>query len=97
MAYFIATYIFMAIFFYYMLTFLVATACALWFYSKEGNFFTIGTCHLTKYHIGSLTFAALVVAPIKLLKVLLGLKQRYSENACMRCFQCCLGCLLDWV
>jgi len=32
MAYFIYTYIFMTLFFYYVLTFLIATACSIWYY-----------------------------------------------------------------
>ena len=95
MAYFVFTYIFMTLFFYYVLTFLVATACAFWFWNLAGNYFTIGTCNLTKYHIGSLTFGAMIITVIRIIKMLLTQKGQESDNFCVQCVTCCLVCILN--
>jgi len=62
----------MTIFFYYVLSFLISTACANWYYGlKDTNYWCEGTGRINKYHIGSFTFAALLLTIIKIMKMLL--------------------------
>lgn len=67
MGYFVIMYIFMAIFFNYVLTFLIATSCGLWHYGIEGNYWCEGTGRINRYHVGSITFAAILVVLMRVL------------------------------
>ena len=64
----IVVFVFMAEFLYYVQTFLIATCCANWYYSIEDNYYTKGSFRLNRYHIGSLTFGALIVTIVNVLK-----------------------------
>ena len=55
-------------FLYYVQTFLIATACALWYYGIEENYCSTGIFRLNRYHIGSLTFGALLVTIVNMFK-----------------------------
>ena len=48
------------------MVFLVATATAMWYYNVEGNYLCIGIGRIIKYHIGSFTFAAIILTLIKM-------------------------------
>jgi hypothetical protein len=95
LAYFIFVYIFLTIFFYYVLSFLVSTACAMWYYGNTGNYWCEGTTRINKYHIGSFTFAALLLTLIKMLKLMLNARNSGSDNACAKFVVCCVNCLLS--
>ena len=58
----------MAEFLFYVQTFLVSTACAYWYYGIKENYCSTGVFRLNRFHIGSLTFGALIVTIVKLLK-----------------------------
>lgn len=60
--------IFYSYFLYYVMVFLIATATALWYYGIESNYITTGLKNLWKGHIGSLTFASMIVTIISILK-----------------------------
>jgi len=95
LAYFIFVYIFITIFFYYVLSFLVSTACAMWYYGITGNYWCDGTGRINKYHIGSFTLAALLLTFIRILKLLLNARDGSSDNACAKFIVCCVNCCLS--
>lgn len=57
-------HIFYSIFFYYCMVFLIATACAMWYYGIDGNYLFTAIKRIIRYHIGSFTFAALLVTVV---------------------------------
>ena len=59
---------FYSYFLYYVMVFLIATATALWYYGIEENYFVRGFKNIWNAHIGSLTFASLIVAIVSMLK-----------------------------
>jgi choline transporter-like protein 2/4/5 len=97
MGYFLFMYIFMSIFFYYVLTFLISTNCALWYYNIEDNYWCLGMGRINRYHIGSFTFGALLLALVKIMQLIINSSGSRSENACARCVQCFISCLLSQV
>jgi hypothetical protein len=71
LGFFIFVYIFMGIFFYYVLSFLISTACALWYYGIEGGYFCTATGRINRYHIGSFTFAALLITLVRIMQIII--------------------------
>lgn len=61
-------YAFATLFTYYVTVFLVASAVAVWYYQVKDKTVCSGFGWLFKGHLGSLTFAALVIIIIKMLK-----------------------------
>ena len=61
-------HIFYSCFFYYCLVFLIATACAIWYYGLDQNYLCTGLGRIVKNHIGSFTFAALLVTIVTMLR-----------------------------
>lgn len=68
--------IFFMFFFYYVMVFLIATACALWFFGMDRNYLTTGLGWITKAHLGSLTFASLLITIITIIKNFIDQKTR---------------------
>jgi hypothetical protein len=56
--------VFYTYFLYYLMVFLIATAAGLWYYGIDRNYLTTGLKWIWNAHIGSLTFAAIIVAII---------------------------------
>ena len=61
-------FIFMNEFLYYVMVFLIATACGDWYYGIEDNYYTTGVGRINRYHIGSITFGALIITIITMLR-----------------------------
>lgn len=61
-------FVFMTEFLYYVETFLIATACGFWYYNIHDNYYMQGIFRINAYHIGSITFGAIIVAIINMLK-----------------------------
>ena len=61
-------HIFYTIFFYYCMVFLIATACAMWYYDIDGNYLFTGIKRIVRYHVGSFTFGALLVTIVTMLR-----------------------------
>ena len=61
-------HIFYTIFFYYCMVFIIATACAMWYYSIDGNYLCTGVKRIVRYHVGSFTFGALLVTIVTMLR-----------------------------
>lgn len=87
-------YLFFNFFMYYVLVFLIASAVGYWYYQKEGGC-CVGLKHLVGSHIGSLTFASIIIGFIKFIQFALETAQRESTNICtsicLCCVQCCIG------
>lgn len=64
----IIIFVFMTEFFFYVQTFLLSSVCAHWYYGLTGNSFCKGACTMNKYHIGSMTFGALLITVLTILK-----------------------------
>lgn len=61
--------VFFGFFLYYCMVFLVAVACAYWYYQFEENSVMKGF-NLIKYHLGSITFASIVITIITMMRIL---------------------------
>jgi hypothetical protein len=68
-------YIFFSYFLYYVMVFLVATSAADWYYQR-GSSFCSGLGRLMGAHIGSLTFASIIVSLVKIVQLILESAQR---------------------
>ncbi len=100
MVYFIFMYIFMSQFLYYVLVFLIATACSFWYYGVHENYFCKGSKWLNFYHIGSLTFGAFLVTVVSIIKSIVQQesdRQMRNGNACIGICLCCLACLISQI
>ena len=84
------------------MTFLIATACADWYYGIEENYYSTGIFRLNRYHIGSFTFGAMIVTIINMLKR--AAQEESGEQAgegnaaiacCLCIIACCLSCIED--
>jgi len=60
--------VFYSYFLYYVMVFLIGTATALWYFDIKGNFIFKGLSNIFNSHIGSLTFASLLVTIVSMLK-----------------------------
>ena len=68
-AYYFFFYIFITEFLFYVEVFLISTSVAYWYYGKsEENGCWSGTGVLNRYHIGSLTFASMLIIVVKIIK-----------------------------
>ena len=71
--------IFWGFFLYYVMTFLVASACAYWYYQSNDNSVLRGINNI-KYHLGSICFGAIVITIITILRMLASSARR-AEGA----------------
>lgn len=60
--------LFYSYFLHYVMVFLIATATAMWYFNVEGNYILKGLGHIWDAHIGSLTFASMIVSIVGILK-----------------------------
>lgn len=63
--------IFMTLFLYYVMVFLIGYCCANWFYGHHNSGICRGFGHINKSHIGSLTFASILVTIVKIIQLLI--------------------------
>lgn len=93
-----ADLIFWGFFLYYCMTFLVASACAYWYYQSPNNSVLRGINNI-KYHLGSICFGAIVITIITMLRVLAQSKK--GSNGAARIVAsfatCILSCIEDLV
>jgi hypothetical protein len=76
------------------MVFLIATATALWYFKIEGNFIIKGLKNICTAHIGSFTFASMLVAIISMLKSAAddnGNDQNGCAVVCLCIVKCCLS------
>ena len=66
--------IFWGFFLYYCMVFLIASACAYWYYQSENNSVLRGINNI-KYHLGSICFGSIVITLITLLRIIASAKK----------------------
>jgi hypothetical protein len=86
-------YTFFTFFSYYVMVFLVASCVAVWYYQSERSMLGSGIRWLMKGHIGSITFAALMITIIKMVKTMVK-KKAGRGNACGEACRCICICFL---
>lgn len=94
-------WIFMLIFwnfyFYYTSVFLTSSSLAIWFYDKTDIYDTVVTPFklMVRYHLGSITFASLVITFGKIIKFLLIFANfRGCENPALQLIGCFVSCVI---
>lgn len=93
-------HIFYMLFFYYCMVFLIATACAMWYYGIDGNYLWIGIKRIIRYHVGSFTFAAIILTIVIMIRQMVENEQRESDGVaaiCLCLVACCLRCIEDLI
>lgn len=94
--------VFFNLYFYYTSIFLTTFSLAIWFYQKEDmDGFGTPFRYMIRYHLGTITFATLIVSIAKFIKFFLLMGQYRNSNgpasyvgSCFACFvTCCLGAL----
>jgi hypothetical protein len=87
-------YMFITAFLYYVTVFLIASAVGQWYYQRNANC-CAGLGNLLCSHLGSLTFASIIITLIKLVQMALDSAQREADNCyvkiCICCIQCCVS------
>jgi hypothetical protein len=58
--------VFFGFFLYYCMVFVIATAAAYWYYRQDKN--VLSGFSTIRYHLGSITFAAIVITAITLMR-----------------------------
>lgn len=54
-------------FFSYVLTYFISTCCSYWYYGFEVNYCFKSAITMNRFHIGSLTFGAIIITIITIL------------------------------
>lgn len=85
-------YTFFTFFSYYAMVFLVSSAVSIWYYQIDKNMIGSGLKWLIKGHIGSLTFAALIITIIKMLLTMV--KKKRTTNMVAAVARMICVCLL---
>ena len=78
------------------MVFLIATATALWYFNMEGNFILKGLKNIWSSHIGSLTFASLMVTIVSMLKSAAN-NNNNQQNGCALVCLCIVKCCLQFL
>ncbi len=64
----IVIFIFMITFFSYVQTYLIATCCSFWYYGIQDNYCFRGALNMNRFHLGSITFGALIITVLTVLR-----------------------------
>jgi hypothetical protein len=89
--------VFWNFYFYYTSVFLTSTSLAIWFYDKTDKYDTIATPFklMARYHLGTITFASLVITFSKIVKFLLIFARfRDCNNSILAIIGCFVSCLI---
>ena len=90
------SYTFFGLFFYYVLVYLIASAVGNWFYWNQGTA-TFSGCASVFNHVGSFTFASLIITAMKILRAIVDNGMRSTDNLmcclCLCLVQCFLTCI----
>lgn len=92
-----ADLIFWGFFLYYCMTFLIASACAYWYYQSQNNSVLRGINNI-KYHLGSICFGAIVITIITILRILAQSKKGNGPARIVAALAACiLSCIEDLI
>ena len=90
-------YVFFLFMIYYVMTFVIASAVASWFYQQSINPICAGWMGAI-IHLGSLTFASVVILILRIIRALIGIGTGKAENVlssfCCGMLDCC-GVIFD--
>lgn len=89
--------LFYSYFFYYVMVFLIATATALWYFNMDGNYILKGLKNIWSSHIGSFTFASLMVTVVSMLKSAASNNNNDGQNGCAIVCLCIVRCCLTFL
>jgi hypothetical protein len=78
------------------MVFLIATAAGLWYYGFDKNYLKTGLRWIWSSHVGSFTFAAMIVAIIDMLKSSAEDQRDQGNGAGAICF-CLVACCLNFI
>lgn len=84
--------VFWGYFLYYSMVFLVASACAYWYYQSDDNSVLRGLNNI-KYHLGSICFGSIIITIISVLKVMRGNSSR--QSGLTKCICICIDFCLS--
>lgn len=84
-------YLFFTYFFYFVTVFLIGASVAIWYYKVDGVSM-LGTAlkWCVMYHIGSITFGALIITIIRVIRTFVS---ENSSNPCLRLCFCIIMCI----
>lgn len=89
-------YIFASIFFFYVLVYLISSAVGNWFY-EQPSIAAFAGCPSVFNHIGSFTFAALIITFMRVLRAIIDHGARTTDNLycciCLCLVKYCLACI----
>ncbi|XP_035233718.1 choline transporter-like protein 1, partial [Stegodyphus dumicola] len=87
--------------------FIVAGAVSVWYFTRDKSKLRNPICKsfriLVCFHLGSVAFGSLIIAIMKLIRILFRLLEKYLNNQNQRCeifwkiFQCCLACFENFL
>jgi hypothetical protein len=78
------------------MVFLIATATAMWYFNVEGNYILRGLSYVWSGHIGSLTFASIMVTVVGMLKSATN-NNSQDQNPCAFVCLCIVRCCLSFL
>lgn len=89
--------VFWGFYLYYCMVFLIASACAYWYYQSENNSVLRGINNI-KYHLGSICFGAIVVTIITMLRILATARRSEGSLRILAAIaECLLRCVEDYI
>lgn len=89
-------YLFFSFFMYYVIVFLIASAVGQWYYQRSTGC-CAGLGNLFRGHLGSLTFASVLITIIKLFQMALDTAQKESDNCTVKIVLCCVQCCFSMI
>ncbi len=94
--------LFYSFFFHYCIVFLIATAAAMWYYNVDGNYLCTSLKRIIANHLGSFTFAALIMALVTMARQAAENQREQSQaggiaGICSCLLICCLRTIEDLV
>lgn len=88
-------YFFFLYFFYYVMVFLIASAAADWYFQRGDGGCCTGVARLLRAHIGSITFASIIITIVKIAQTAVDSAARDSDNLCAQICLCFVKCFLN--
>lgn len=93
----IVEYILILYFIYYITTFLVSCSVSNWYFENSSYNLCTGMGWMLFNHLGSITFAALAITPIKIINTIADSAQKNTDNMCAQVSICLLKPCLSMV
>jgi hypothetical protein len=88
-------YFFFVFFLYYAMVYLIASAAGDWYFNRQSAGCCTGVGRLTGSHIGSITFASIIISLVKILQAFIDAAARDVDNLCSACCLCLVKCFVS--